>query len=67
MCGICGFADLRGGTPAALLGARAQAMAAAIVHRGPDGAGVWIEERIGLAFGLGDRRSSTSRPREPSR
>ena len=44
MCGICGV--LRRGAdadPSAL-----EAMNAALVHRGPDGHGVFLDERIGL-------------------
>jgi asparagine synthase (glutamine-hydrolysing) len=47
MCGIAGFLDLRGEVPADP--GVALAMAAQIVHRGPDDAGVWVEGPVALA------------------
>jgi asparagine synthase (glutamine-hydrolysing) len=47
MCGIAGIVNLRGGAPASReLGA----MAAAMVHRGPDSEGTYRAERIGLTM-----------------
>jgi asparagine synthase (glutamine-hydrolysing) len=51
VCGITGFIDLRGETPRDELAATAGAMAEAIAHRGPDAAGVWVDEAAGVAFG----------------
>jgi asparagine synthase (glutamine-hydrolysing) len=50
MCGIAGFVDPKGGDADALDGT-ARAMAAAIRHRGPDGAGTWSDPGRGVAFG----------------
>jgi len=45
---MCGIAGIAGGSPpeAALL----ERMAATMVHRGPDGRGIWNDETVGLAF-----------------
>lgn len=51
MCGITGFIDLRGATGQEALAATAGAMAEAIAHRGPDAAGVWVDEAAGVALG----------------
>ena len=48
MCGIAGILDHSGKQP---LEEVARAMAAALVHRGPDGAGIWLDARAGLALG----------------
>jgi asparagine synthase (glutamine-hydrolysing) len=48
MCGIAGL-WLPGGDPAALV-RRARAMADALAHRGPDGAGLWHDPAAGLAL-----------------
>ncbi len=56
MCGLTGFIDLSRGTSADELRARVTAMADALRHRGPDDAGVWIDETAGVA--LGHRRLS---------
>jgi asparagine synthase (glutamine-hydrolysing) len=45
MCGIAGIAG-PGATDIAAL----ERMATSMIHRGPDGQGVWSDERIGLAF-----------------
>ncbi len=45
MCGIGGIAGA-GATDVATL----ERMATAMVHRGPDGQGVWHDDRVGLAF-----------------
>ena len=46
MCGIAGILDLRGRPVAA---SELRAMNEAIVHRGPDDGGVFVEDSIGLA------------------
>jgi asparagine synthase (glutamine-hydrolysing) len=51
MCGIAGIVETRGGP---VWRAQVEAMTDAIAHRGPDGAGVWIEAGVGL----GHRRLS---------
>jgi asparagine synthase (glutamine-hydrolysing) len=54
MCGLAGFVELKGACRDA---ARvAQAMAGALAHRGPDHAGVWVDEALGVA--LAHRRLS---------
>jgi len=50
MCGIAGFWQFAKRTSAAEMGAVAQAMAASIEHRGPDGRGCWIDETVGVAL-----------------
>jgi asparagine synthase (glutamine-hydrolysing) len=55
MCGIVGFFDWNGFD--ATSGARlAEDMAKAIIHRGPDDAGVWVDDASGIA--LAHRRLS---------
>lgn len=49
MCGIAGMIGLNG-----VASARIEAMIAPISHRGPDDAGVWIDQEAGV--GLGHRR-----------
>ena len=56
MCGLTGFIDLSHSTSADDLRARVTAMADTLRHRGPDDAGVWVEETAGVA--LGHRRLS---------
>ena len=53
MCGIAGL-WLSAPTPVQQLQASAKAMADALAHRGPDGAGVWCEPQA--AFALAHRR-----------
>ena len=55
MCGVVGFLTRGRGTeePMALV---ARKMADALIHRGPDDAGVWVDEAAGIA--LGHRRLS---------
>ena len=53
MCGIAGFFGLEG---QAKLADCVEAMAATLVHRGPDDAGVWVDEACGVA--LSHRRLS---------
>lgn len=50
MCGIAGFFDADAATEASELGAVASMMADRLAHRGPDDAGVWTDERSGMAF-----------------
>lgn len=56
MCGIAGLFDLDARAGPDALGQRAQAMATALAHRGPDDAGVWVEAAAGVA--LAHRRLS---------
>ena len=48
MCGIAGIFHTRGAAP--VDPARVEAMCDAIVHRGPDGQGVWTAPGVGLGF-----------------
>ncbi len=48
MCGLAGFIGRPG--PLDLLAARGKAMADALVHRGPDDAGVWVDAQAGLCL-----------------
>ena len=48
MCGLAGFLGRPG--PLAVLAARGTAMADALVHRGPDDAGVWADAEAGLCL-----------------
>ena len=48
MCGLAGFLGQAGDAQA--LAVRGQAMADAIVHRGPDDAGVWVDAPAGLCL-----------------
>jgi asparagine synthase (glutamine-hydrolysing) len=50
MCGIAGILDLRSKYDFAL-GANAAAMIGTLAHRGPDGEGVWMDTRAGIALG----------------
>ncbi|MGH9291707.1 MAG: asparagine synthase (glutamine-hydrolyzing) [Acidimicrobiales bacterium] len=54
MCGFAGLFDLRQQHDAGALKATAAAMAATLVHRGPDDAGTWADPDAGVA--LGSRR-----------
>jgi asparagine synthase (glutamine-hydrolysing) len=54
VCGIAGLFDPAGRTGAEPLGQLATTMAAAIVHRGPDAGGTWVDADAGV--GLGHRR-----------
>ena len=51
MCGIAGLLAVRAGAAGSAeeLAASADAMAAALVHRGPDDVGVWIDAAAGVA------------------
>ncbi|MDO9372333.1 MAG: asparagine synthase (glutamine-hydrolyzing), partial [Gammaproteobacteria bacterium] len=52
---MCGIAGIRG-EPGANASAAVEAMTAALVHRGPDDSGVWVDAAAGVA--LGHRRLS---------
>ena len=49
MCGIAGF--LQRGALRSDAGPIVAAMAGALVHRGPDKSGIWLDEEAGVAFG----------------
>lgn len=51
MCGIAGLLDLSRRTSAEEMRSVATEMADALSHRGPDDAGVWVDEDSGIAFG----------------
>ncbi len=51
MCGIVGFLAGRNGADPDTLRAWARDAAAALAHRGPDDAGVWVDAEAGLALG----------------
>ena len=48
MCGIAGILDNSGRLPLATV---VRDMTAALIHRGPDGEGIWLDARAGLALG----------------
>src|SRR5512139_4073273 len=50
MCGIAGLLDISGTGNRGGLESGARAMADAIRYRGPDGSGVWTDEKAGVAF-----------------
>ncbi|CAA7620844.1 asparagine synthase (glutamine-hydrolyzing) [Magnetospirillum sp. SS-4] len=50
MCGFAGFLDIGGATPGREAAVRA--MAATLVHRGPDDDGVWVDDEAGIALGF---------------
>jgi asparagine synthase (glutamine-hydrolysing) len=50
MCGITGFLEQRA-RPAAAREAIVRAMTTALVHRGPDDAGLWADNEAGIALG----------------
>ncbi len=56
MCGLAGILDARAATGRDELAAQARAMASAMVHRGPDDGGVWVDAPNGVA--LSHRRLS---------
>lgn len=56
MCGVAGIVDAYSATPPDKLRALADAMASRLVHRGPDGHGVWVCAELGVA--LSHRRLS---------
>ena len=51
MCGIVGLLDKRSGFSPESGEALVRSMAEAIVHRGPDGQGAYVEAECGLALG----------------
>src|SRR6266403_337947 len=51
MCGFAGYIDVHGGTEKAALEAVAGRMADVLRHRGPDDQGVWVDPKVGVAFG----------------
>ncbi|MGE5892873.1 MAG: asparagine synthase (glutamine-hydrolyzing) [bacterium] len=56
MCGIAGFVDISKKIPKEDLTTVARKMTDALVHRGPDDCGAWVDEKVGIA--LGHRRLS---------
>ena len=52
MCGLVGLIDLKRNTAGAELTRLAGVMAETLIQRGPDDAGVWVDEAAGLAFGF---------------
>ena len=52
MCGFTGFFDRSCNTPEELLQQRVTQMSDAIVHRGPDDSGGWVDAAHGIALGL---------------
>src|SRR5271165_2645798 len=52
MCGISGFLDLSYGNPAGGLRSIATRMADRLRHRGPNDAGVWVDEEAGVALSM---------------
>jgi asparagine synthase (glutamine-hydrolysing) len=51
MCGIAGFFDPSQQLSPSELTACATRMTDAIIHRGPDDSGAWVDAEIGIAFG----------------
>jgi asparagine synthase (glutamine-hydrolysing) len=51
MCGIAGFIDPGRGLAAERLAEMAASMAGTLAHRGPDGAGTWVDADAGIALG----------------
>ncbi|MBF0498729.1 MAG: asparagine synthase (glutamine-hydrolyzing) [Candidatus Riflebacteria bacterium] len=51
MCGITGFIDKSGRVRPELFHPLIEAMTDCLVHRGPDGSGIWIDEAEGIAVG----------------
>jgi asparagine synthase (glutamine-hydrolysing) len=52
MCGITGFLDTRRDDTTAELEAKVTRMSDAIIHRGPDDSGAWIDASAGIALGF---------------
>lgn len=50
MCGLAGFVQYGGGS-AEMLRSAVDAMAARLVHRGPDDSGLWVDPGSGVAIG----------------
>ena len=51
MCGIAGFWRNSADQSIDWLEENATSMANTLVHRGPDDSGIWVDEKIGIAFG----------------
>ncbi len=51
MCGITGFIDLSGSRSSDGLKEVVQRMNTTLAHRGPDGAGIWVDAEAGAAIG----------------
>ena len=51
MCGIAGYWDTRRRSSTEQLQTVVTQMRDTLVHRGPDGAGSWVDANIGVAFG----------------
>src|SRR5258708_2845974 len=56
MCGIAGFWEFPGSLNRDEMTRRVEKMSGCLAHRGPDGAGVWLDAEAGIA--LGHRRLS---------
>ena len=56
MCGIAGFLDSSGSVNREEMARRVERMSGCLTHRGPDGGGMWLDARAGIA--LGHRRLS---------
>lgn len=52
MCGITGFLDTRRDDTTAELDAKVTRMSDAIIHRGPDDSGSWVDAAAGIALGF---------------
>ncbi len=52
MCGLAGFWHPRSSAPDGQLHEAAGRMADALVHRGPDDRGTWVDEQAGVALGF---------------
>ena len=51
MCGIAGFLNLTTSDRPGAMRTQVERMAAAVCHRGPDGAGTWVDPGAGIALG----------------
>lgn len=51
MCGIVGFIDFGRNKSKQTLERQVAAMTDTLIHRGPDGSGTWVDEKIGVALG----------------
>jgi hypothetical protein len=56
MCGIAGFWDSSGSVNREEMARRVERMSGCLIHRGPDGGGIWLDPGAGIA--LGHRRLS---------
>ncbi len=64
MCGICGKAVFGGGGEEAVTDPLLEAITGRMVHRGPDGEGVFVRHYRDASVGLGQRRPSIIDPSE---